>query len=192
MKKILLIVLITFISSALYGQKKVRPGIKMGANYSTITNLGYDRQWGLLLGGLVNIQFSDFYAMQPELLYSRQGARSVKNAEKSVQIDYVSLGFTNKFFMMNDQKFHLLAGINLDFDFDDSLYKFVNNGFNDDIFFFDVAFYGGLGYQFDIGLTCEARYKQGTIEVFTEDFFTGADNHLNSSFQFCLAYTFNY
>ncbi len=61
---------------ALYSQKKARFGIKVGANYSTISNMNLDPQWGLLIGAFVNIQHSSFYAMQPELMYSRQGGRS--------------------------------------------------------------------------------------------------------------------
>lgn len=177
---------------ALYSQKKVRPGIKVGANYSTITNMNLEPQWGLHIGAILNIQHSSFYAMQPELMYSRQGARAEHTDQETIEIDYISLGLTNKFFVMNDERFHFLVGASLDFDFDDNIIWMINKGFNDDVFFFDIAFYGGLGYQFDIGLTAEARYKHGTIEVFTDDFFTDERNHLNALFQFSLAYKFDF
>jgi len=177
---------------ALYSQKKASFGIKVGANYSTISNMNLDPQWGLLIGAFVNIQHSSFYAMQPELMYSRQGGRSRFEDQESIEIDYVSLGLTNKFFVMKDERLHFLVGVNLDFDFDDNIIWMINKGFNDDVFFFDIAFYGGLGYQFDIGLTLETRYKQGTIEVFTDDFFNDERNHLNAMFQFSVAYKFDF
>lgn len=188
---IILITLMVFGSKIAMSQAKVRPGIKVGVNYSTISNLDMDREWGLLIGALVHIDFSEFYTMQPEILYSRQGGKSTRPELESVAIDYITVGLSNKFFV-KDTNFHFLVGSSLDFDFDDNFARLINDGFDDDVFFFDFAFFGGVGYEFDVGLMLEARYKHGTIEVFTSDFFSANENQLNDLFQFSLAYKFDF
>lgn len=191
MKKLLLL-LMMFVFMTTYSQKKVGMGFRIGANYTTLTNTELDWKTSLYLGGFLNIQFSNLYAMQPEITYSNQGAESRFYEDEVVNISYISIGLTNKFYVLNDANFHLLVGANLDFNLEYSFISLANNGWDSDTFFFDVAVYGGLGYQFDFGLALEARYKHGTIGVFTDEFFDEDNSHMNSLFQFGLAYKFDF
>ncbi len=191
MKKII-VTLILLSSTILFSQKKAKLGIKAGANYSTITATNLDAKMGLYAGLFLNIQVSDFYVLQPELFYSNQGGTSKSLGDKDIEIHYISLSLANKFFVMKDQRFHLIAGMGIDLDFDDNFVNFRNNGFNDRIFFMDAVFFGGLGYQFDIGLTIEARYKRGAIGVFTFDSWDIESNNYNTVFQFGMAYRFDF
>ncbi len=175
-----------------HSQKKVNPGIRVGANYSTLSNTNLDSKTSLYIGGFLNIQLSNFYALQPELFYSNQGADSRFYEDESVNIDYISIGLTNKFYVMNDARFHFLIGVSIDFNLEYSFIHLANNGWDSDTFFLDVAFYGGLGYQFDFGLALEARYKHGTIGVFTDEFFDENNTRMNSLFQFGMAYKFDF
>ncbi|MBQ0740089.1 PorT family protein, partial [Aquimarina celericrescens] len=58
----------------------------------------------------------------------------------------------------------------------------------------------GLGYEFKNGLTIEARYKQGTLDVFSGDFHDFSKeqllyeekNQFNEVFQLGLSYRFNF
>lgn len=180
---------LSFVSLA---QKKVNLGIRAGANYSSLSNSNLESKTGIYVGGFLSVQHSNFYAMQPELFYSNQGADSRFFEDEDVNIDYISIGLTNKFFVMNDARFHLLVGISLDFNLEYSFISLANSGWDSDTFFMDVAFYGGLGYQFDFGLALEVRYKHGTIGVFTDEFFDENNTRLNSLFQFGMAYKFDF
>lgn len=191
MRKIFFTFLMLTMCFVSQSQKKVRPGIRVGANYSSLSNTSLESKTGLYLGAFLNIQHSNFYALQPELIYSNQGADSGIYEDESVNIDYISIGLTNKFFVMNDARFHLLVGVSIDLNLEYSFISLANNGWNSDTFFLDVAFYGGLGYQFDIGLALEARYKHGTIGVFTDEFFDEDNTRMNSLFQIGLAYRFD-
>lgn len=191
MRKLILAFLMLTVSFMIQAQKKAKAGIRIGANYSTLTNTYLDSKTGLYLGAFLNIQHSSFYALQPELTYSSQGANSRFFEDESVNINYISIGLTNKFFVMNDERFHLLVGVSIDLNLDYSFISLANNGWDSDTFFLDLGFYGGLGYQFDFGLILEARYKQGTIGVFTDEFFDDNNTRTNSLFQFGMAYKFN-
>ena len=167
------------------------PGLRIGANYANLSNTNMDSKTGLYIGAILNIQYSSFYALQPELFYSNQGAESRFYEDEDVNIDYLSIGMSNKFYVMRDARFHLLVGLSLDFNLDYSFISLANNGWDSNTFFIDIAFYGGLGYQFDFGLALEARYKHGTIGVFTDEFFDENNSHMNSLFQFGMAYKFD-
>lgn len=190
MKKAFIIILV-LTSTFAFSQSKTLMGIKAGANYSTITNANFDAKMGVYAGLFLNIQFSDFYALQPEVVYSNQGGTSKLLGDEDVDIHYIALSVVNKFFVMNDHRFHFLAGVGLDLDLDDNIVSFANNGFDDNIFFMDMTVFGGLGYQFDMGLIIEARYKRGLIGVFIDEFFEYDSDHYNSLFQFGMAYKFD-
>lgn len=191
MKKSVLIVVLMLIVNSAFSQKKSHLGIKAGVNYSSLSNTSFDYKPGLYVGLFLQVQVSDFYALQPELYYSSQGAETNLLDGEDINIHYVSIGVANKFFVMNDQRFHFLAGIGLDLDWDDNILNQANSGFEGNgIFAVDMTVFGGLGYQFDMGLTIEARYKRGLIGVFTDEFFDES-NHFNSVFQFGMAYKFD-
>lgn len=79
MKKILLLLVLSFVFSAAYTQK-FYVGLKGGVNSCTLT--GQDttlyskkRLPGFHIGALVNMGISDLISLQPELTYSKQGIR---------------------------------------------------------------------------------------------------------------------
>ena len=80
MKKVLLpIVLFLFIGSTLVSaQSNIKVGPTVGLNFSTIG--GKDAQGnlssktGLLIGGFMDYQFSDMFALSPAIVYSMKGA----------------------------------------------------------------------------------------------------------------------
>lgn len=194
MIKHFLILVFVLIASSVFSQKKSNLGIKAGLNYTSLSSpdTNFEYRPGLYIGLVLPVKLSNFYTMQPELYYSNQGADGANNFDElEIVIHYVSLGFVNKFYVMKDQHFHLLAGIGLDLDWDDNILNQANSGFEgNNIFAFDMTVFGGLGYQFDMGLTIEARYKRGLIGVFTNEFFEES-THFNSVFQFGMSYKFD-
>jgi len=60
-------------------QSQITYGVKLGANLSTIAGEDYDHsdkksKLGLQFGGLVNIPVQEKFSVQPELLFSQEGA----------------------------------------------------------------------------------------------------------------------
>ncbi|HLV13897.1 MAG TPA: porin family protein [Xanthomarina sp.] len=206
MKNLLLVALFTALSLPIFSQVKVRPGLRMGLNASKITNTSNsERVMGLNAAMFVNIHLSGFYELQPELTYSNQGAKgehysyidpyygdlvSVKNEDLSTH--YLGMALANKFYFVKDLGLHFIVGPALEFNVSDNTHS--------DITPVDLSLFGGIGYEFPIGLGIEARFKQGIIDVrdgyydyyyddTNNDYYSG-NNKLNSVFQFNVYYKF--
>lgn len=188
-------------------QVTVKPGVKAGLNLSSLTNSNADSKTDFYAGGFVDIKLASFYTLSPEIIYSRQGATvngffdnpgSFDPADPAfmprdfdIELQYISLGVMNKFKIV--EGFHAMVGPSFDF-------KVGDNLDNADLIDFDLAILGGLGYTFPIGLTVEARFKQGLADIFGNnyDYYDDNDNYndnldnikLNQVFQFGVSYTF--
>ncbi|PWK20719.1 porin family protein [Xanthomarina spongicola] len=208
MKKLFLAIALIAISIPTFSQVKVRPGLRLGLNASTITN--HDDS-GRLLGFsgamFVNLHLSRFYELQPEMTYSNQGFKGgnytyidpyygdvIHVNGDDVNIHYLGLSIANKFFVSPEIGLHFIIGPSLDIN--------VSDNSNGDITPADVSFFGGIGYEFPMGLGIEARYKQGFVDVrdgyyddyyydnnYDNEYYNG-NNKLNSVFQFSVYYKF--
>lgn len=196
----LLWVVAIFTTTQLYAQKKVSPGIRAGVNVATLSNINADFKADFYAGGILSLHLGQRYTLQPELIYTRQGANHVvfmddetgqPAGQENVTIQYLSLGAINKFYFV--EGFHGLVGPSLDMkigknfpriDFDDDDYGGVDLG---------IAL--GLGYTLPFGLTVEGRFKTGLLDAFNNDYFLGMfddpdDVSLNRVFQIGVSYSF--
>ncbi len=197
MRNLPLFIALCILFAPIYGQVKVRPGIKMGVNNSKITNSYLDTKTGIYVGGFASIQFNDRYTLQPELLYSQQGGNSNPRAPGGLDIQYFSIGLANKFFVSPNMGLHFVVGPALDINAKNNPISVINGNGDLDVTPIDFAFFGGIGYEFPFGLILEARYKQGLLDV---DLFNEngeyvpnySENHLNSMFQIGAAYKFDF
>lgn len=189
-------------------QVTVKPGVKAGLNLSNLTNLNADSKTDFYAGGFVDIKLASFYTLSPEIIYSRQGAEINSPAgpfdgefdptvipvsyNYDIELQYISIGVMNKFKIVDG--FHAMVGPSFDFKIGDNL---EDAGLID----FDFAILGGLGYTFPMGLTVEARFKQGLADIFGDDYHYYYDDNnnyndnldnikLNQVFQFGVSYTF--
>lgn len=189
-------------------QVTVKPGVKAGLNVSSLTNSNADSRADFYAGGFVDIKLARFYTLSPELIYSRQGATvnsffdnpggfdpadpAFRPRSFDVELQYISLGVMNKFRIVDG--FHAMVGPSFDF-------KVGDNLDNDDLIGFDLGILGGLGYTFPMGLTVEARFKQGLADIFGDNYdyyYDDNDNYndnldhikLNQVLQFGVSYTF--
>lgn len=177
---------------------QVRPGIKVGGvNSSEISKTTLDSKEGLYIGGaFVKIPISNYYALQPEILYSNQGGASNSPDYSDVNIHYLSIGgVPNKFYVGQNNGFHFILGLGgLDINLKNNFVNFTNFNIDEEISPVDVAVFGGLGYEFPFGLALEARYKQGgTISVDflgSDDLYEEAGSNLNGVFQIGASYKF--
>jgi len=191
----LLAVLILFTLGA-QGQVTFKPGVRAGLNIASIRQTDFDSRADLYAGGLIEIKFSKYYIMQPEVTYSRQGAtgdltyfdpllNTTTNFNADIEIQYLSFALMNKFTFSNTFDVHL--GPNIDFETGSNVDTNVE---------FDLGLMAGVGYTFPFGLTLEARVKKGIIDVLeTDDYESGGldfahDYNTNFVFQIGGSYTF--
>jgi hypothetical protein len=193
--KNLIIVLILFVScNSVLAQSKARFGMRGGLNMANIAELDSDLRNDFYAGALIAIKFTKQFTLQPELNYSRQGAKlnGVVNEEfDEITIDYLSLSILAKVYVVNN--LHLIFGQYLGV----NLYDNLNNN---NVFFFlpqlDVGFVVGMGFDIISNLTIEARYNFGLIDVYnqnSEDVFALNVNgrNINKVIQLGLAYKFD-
>jgi hypothetical protein len=208
MKKTLLFsfLLLSFFTAT--AQVTVKPGVRAGLNLATLTNTNSDSKADFYLGGFMAINLTRIYTLQPEINYSRQGAKSTVydyaldfdpiatpvGREANLSVQYLSLSVMNKFKIIKG--FHAAVGPTLDFRVGDNFRDFTTERPSD----LDVGINFGLGYTLPMGLTLEARYKAGFIDIFGENLEQGYydndnnsaydDTRLNSILQFGLSYAF--
>jgi hypothetical protein len=192
MRKLIVIAFVLFIGFTTEAQVTVNPGLRGGLNFSTLSNIDDNNtKTDFYLGGLVNIKFNKYFSLQPELSYSRQGDRgryfeNGRYRSINYELNYVTLGAVAKF-NFNGKGFHILGGPSLDF-------KVSDNYINIEPENFDLALVGGIGYTLPNGLTFEARFKQGLVDIYGYDGINDDFRYdhiiLNEVFQIGVSYIF--
>ncbi|WKL46773.1 porin family protein [Flavobacterium pectinovorum] len=202
MRKITTLAFILFIGILTsQAQVTVSPGLRGGLNLSRLTNIDDNGlKSDFYAGGLVAIKFNRYFTLQPELTFSRQGSEGRYYSEQNpdfgtrtkYELNYLSLDAVAKFHF-GGQGFHILAGPSADFKTSDNFGRY---GF--DPIDFDFSIIAGVGYSLPNGLTFEARFKQGFIDIYGYDGieYDNDDNYyyedliLNQVFQIGISYTF--
>ncbi|MGG5576680.1 outer membrane beta-barrel protein [Myroides sp. C15-4] len=198
-KKLLFIACITIgVGHSSYAQKKFTPGVRGGLSLSTITNAEADYKADFYVGLQFPIKLASFYTLQPELNYTRQGAKnanlfylkrndwgngSYQAVSEDINLSYLDFNVINKF-SFNDFNVHVGPGLAI-----------MTEGKSKTDFYGDLTFNLGVGYQVTDHLGIEARWRQGIVRVVDKDnwFYNDYwydDESFNSSFQLGLTYTF--
>ncbi len=199
MKKFYFLLLL-LIANFAFSQVTFKPGIRAGANlshfsdtnyyygssyyyldgsyYSDSPTYDYKSKVDFYIGFLGNIRFTKFYALQPEINYSRQGSKVESNINdwngQKLNVSYLGVQLVNKFYF---KSFNVHVGPTLEFvvDKDFSLENEV-----------DLGITAGLGYDITKNLGVEARVKKGFVSA---TYF--GDYSTNVVFQAGLYYTFD-
>ncbi len=192
--------LLLLIANFAFSQVTFKPGIRAGANLSHFSqgndyyNYGYyfndyyyypespsydyKSKVDFYIGFLGNIRLTRFYALQPEINYSRQGSKIEANFNninnETYTVSYLGLQLINKFYF---KSFNVHVGPTLDFVVD------KNVALDNEV---DLGITAGLGYDITKNLGVEARVKKGFIPVTSF-----GDNNTNVVFQAGLYYTFD-
>ncbi|KAA1246149.1 porin family protein [Aquimarina sp. RZ0] len=183
MKKLfLLIIAITGFSSVSNAQN-IKLGFKAGVNFSDIKstgvtttvgtigdgslnnqNIDVDSKTGYHFGAVAEVEFSSRFSLQPEIMYSAQGA-------KDIDLDYVNIPILAKF------KFLKIISI----EFGPQFSVNVNDDDIENIESLDVGAAAGLSVKFR-KLFGQIRYNFGVIDI--------AENvdAKNSNFQISVGY----
>ena len=190
MKKLILcaVVLVAGITSA--NAQFAKFGIKGGVNFSNFnggpSGIDYENKTGFHAGAVVELKVLENFSIQPEAMFSSQGAASDVDGVDDFNLDYISVPVMAKFYLISD-RLSLEAGPQFSFLVDDSSEVFqegaeIQEGYDPKSFDFAVA--GGIGLNIAGGLFAQARYTIGLTEISRN-----ADAK-NSVFQVSLGYMF--
>lgn len=92
MKKIFLVTAVAFFAIITAQAQVFRFGAKAGANFASLNGDdvdNFDGKTSIHVGGVARISISELLAVQPELLYSRQGAKN--SDDDKLFLDYINI-----------------------------------------------------------------------------------------------------
>lgn len=180
MKKLIFIGILFFSFSAVQAQE-MGFGIKGGLNFATLTGDDIDEadsRTGFHLGLIAEFGLSESFAIQPEILYSAQGA---KDGDMTWKLDYLTIPVMAKYYATD--AFSIEAGPYIGFnttsewDMDGETLDLKDETESTD---FGIGL--GLGYELPMGVFFQARYALGLSDIMSD-----ADAK-NSVFQLSVGY----
>lgn len=203
--------IIVFVS-ATHGQIKF--GVKAGANRADLISFEEDvdveAKMGFHFGGYIDLSLSEKFSIQPELVYSTQGAKSeysetveemgfvfTYSTESKVKLDYLNIPVLFKFkpaeifYIGGGPQFGLLLSAKYEYSS-----TFVGSGVSesesgqedikDELNVIDLSFAIGAGIELESGLNFGIRYNYGISDVADEN---DGDPIRNSVLQASIGYT---
>jgi hypothetical protein len=192
MKKISLFVCTLFFTATIFAQNS-SIGLKAGVNVSNLNNSGADMgsKIGFNGGLLAHVHIAPSLALQPEVVYSAQGAKyTVGGIEHSLSLDYINIPLQLQY--MFDNGFRIQTGPQVGFL---ANVKDKVSGTNNETNFFtsedfktvDFSWSAGLGYLTYSGLGVDGRYNFGISNINN----AGSNVIKNNVFQLGLFYMLN-
>jgi hypothetical protein len=181
MKKIILTAAAVFAFSFANAQD-TKYGVKGGLNMSNVSNVeGSSSLLAFHLGGFAEFKVSDKFAVQPELLYSAQGA---KFTDGNLNLNYINIPVMAKYYVAD--AFSIEVGPQIGF-----LMSAKADGI-DVKELFNTTDFGlnlGAGYNLNETMSLGLRYNMGLSDV-QKDLPSGESGSKNSSIQLSFGYKF--
>ncbi|NNK70910.1 MAG: PorT family protein [Flavobacteriaceae bacterium] len=170
MKRLVLVaVLALFCFSGV--QAQVNFGAKAGVNFANLNGddadeLDPNSRTSFNLGAVVEIPVSDAFSVQPEVLFSGQGATvDAEGDEATFKLDYINIPVLADFQVADG--FSIQAGPQLGFNIGDDLeFNGETESTEAESIDFGAAF--GAQYQMATGLLIQARYALGLSDVYED------------------------
>ncbi len=169
MKKISLFFCALLFGSILFAQNTTI-GLKAGLNVANVSNSSGSEMGskiGLNAGLLAHIHLNPVLALQPEVVYSSQGAKyTVSNGEHQLSLNYINIPlqlqymFGNGFRLQTGPQVGFLAGVK------DKVRNVETQTFTtQDFKSVDFSWSAGLGYVSYSGLGVDGRYNFGISNI---------------------------
>lgn len=178
-------------------------GVKGGVNFANLSGDTEDASLkvGFHVGGFAEIKVSDKFSVQPELLYSTQGAKFDESVdgvdiESKLNLSYLNIPVMAKFYVA--EKFSLEAGPQIGFllsakakgeGTENGITISAEQDVKDSFESIDFGLNFGAGYDFTENLSAGVRYNLGLSNIAkTEE---GDDSKIqNSVFSLSIGYKF--
>nr|WP_314839892.1 porin family protein [uncultured Flavobacterium sp.] len=181
-------------------------GIKGGLNLATFAGdtdgLDLKSKAGLNVGGFVEVKLSEKVSLQPELLYSMQGAKTddfevvvdnqIYTGDVSINLSYLNIPVMMKYYAA--EKFNLEVGPQIGFLLSAKTVAKVNSNeaeedVKDNFESVDFGLNFGAGYDFTKNISAGLRYNLGLANIGKTE--AGDDSKItNSVLSLSLAYKF--
>ncbi|PWN64149.1 porin family protein [Chryseobacterium viscerum] len=175
-----------------------RFGVKAGGNLSSISGSDSKSKIGFYAGAFVNVPISDAFSLQPEIVYSQQGAKvkgdyematyTIKNMQQNfgyinvpVMLQYNA---TPEFYLEAGPEFGLLVNAQAKGNINGQTYK-ANNKDSFRTFNFGAGI--GLGYRFTPNIGVNVRYIAGLTDTIKYGL---GETSRNTNFQLGINYLF--
>jgi hypothetical protein len=163
MKRIIISALLVMLIKGAFAQH-VEYGIKGGVNFANINDDAADKnadtKTGFHLGGLAHIHLTRAFAVQPEIVYSTQGA---EYGNTKLKLNYINVPVLAQYMFANG--FRLQTGPQLGI-LTTSEYETGHTETDvDDFSNADFSWSFGAGYLSRSGLGIDARYNLGLTDV---------------------------
>lgn len=163
MKRIIFLAVMVLLISGAYAQH-VEYGIKGGVNFSNINDDAADNnadgKTGFHLGGLAHIHVTRAFAIQPEIVYSTQGA---KYGNAKLKLNYINVPVLAQYMFANG--FRLQTGPQLGILTTSEWENGDTETDVDNLSNADFSWSFGAGYIGRNGLGIDARYNLGLTDV---------------------------
>ncbi len=161
MKNLFFTIILILLNTVNSEAQMLKFGVKAGANFNSLDGddaKGFDTYTSFHFGALLEVIVFENFAIQPELLYSSQGAKVSEENVKDINFSYVTVPVLAKFYLITD-KLSLEAGPQFSF--------LVNENVSDQFESksFDFAAVGGLGFNFTENIFAQARYVAGLTDT---------------------------
>lgn len=165
---------------------EVKFGPKAGMNIASLSGMDNTKSlFGFHIGGFAEIMISDKFAVQPEVLYSMQGAEADEGDGK-FNLDYIAIPIMAKYFVA--EGFSIEAGPQISFV---TRAEMSGGGETIDVKDFtqstDFGLNFGLGYSLPMGVMFSGRYNLGLTDVEKDN---EGDAVKNGVFQLSVGYKF--
>lgn len=198
MKKLFVFAVAIFLAwgvKAQPGMSNLTYGVKGGWNITNISNADAKNKMSIHLGGFAEWRINDYFGIQPELLYSRQGYRDKATVDGEtiktrLRVNYLNIPVLAKLYVLDD----LSVDLGPQFGFALNAKNRTKSGghvtknkitnFNT----FDFSFAIGASYQMD-DFMFSARYNIGLTNIFDKNDVGG--NRKNHVFQLSVGYSLN-
>src|SRR5690606_35203952 len=167
MKKITLTLLglVAFSTSAL-AQQEVKFGPKAGVNFANLNGAeNSEMKTSFHVGAVVEIKFNEKFSVQPEVLYSAQGASfNALGVDGEIKNDYINVPIMAKYYFI--EGFSVELGPQIGFLMKSEAESGDNTIDTKDAYkSIDFGLGVGLAYDLPMGLFVGARYNLGLSKV---------------------------
>lgn len=198
MKKVLLLAAFALFAFTTAQSQEVRFGVKGGLNFASVggDNVGY--YWGggsfgnrtaFHIGGFAEIPLVGDFALQPEVLYSSEGAGfsvGLISVGSDLKLDYVRVPVLAKYNMPFVEGLSAELGPVFGVLVSDKEVDYYGGDQIFDLNTFDVQIGIGASYRFAFGLHAGLRYNKGVMNIYDTSEVKGQSN----VFQISAGYSF--
>lgn len=172
MKKLFLFTALAMFAFTTANAQGINVGAKAGVNLASVNGDGSDEVDGRTafhVGGVVHLEFSELFALQPELIYSAQGFTQnvdlgdLGNFESTVKLDYINIPILADITLI--EGLSLQGGPQFGFNVTSELEVDGETGDLEGVESVDVAAAIGAQFKLPMGLFFQLRYVAGLTDI---------------------------